>query len=141
MAATESEAMDEARRAAGGGPADTFIARMAERIGARASVTAVFGEPIQRGDLTIVPVARVRWGFGGGEGGGEAGAGEDAPASGYGSGGGGGVSADPIGFVEIGPDGAIFRPIVPPYPSPVFLLAAGLTVAFVVRALARLIRR
>lgn len=129
--------MDEARHAAEGGLGDRFLAGVAERIGARASVTAVFGEPIERGDVTVIPVARVRWGFGGGQGEG----GEAAGATGSGSGGGGGAAADPVGYVEIGPAGAVFRPIVPPYPSPLFLLASGVTAAIVLRALVRLIRR
>jgi uncharacterized spore protein YtfJ len=129
--------MDEARKEAEGGPADSFMERLAERIGARASVTAVFGEPVERGDLTVIPVARVRWGFGGGTGSG----GDEAGSSGEGSGGGGGVAADPVGFVEIGPDGATFRPIVPPYPSLLFLLVSGVTAAIILRALARVIHR
>jgi uncharacterized spore protein YtfJ len=129
--------MDEARKEAEGGAADSFMERLAERVGARASVTAVFGEPIERGDLTVVPVARVRWGFGGGTGSG----GDATGSSGEGSGGGGGVAADPIGFLEIGPDGATFRPIVQPYPSPLFLLVSGVTAAIVLRAVARVIHR
>ena len=129
--------MDEARKEAEGGPADSFMERLAERIGARASVTAVFGQPVERGDLTVIPVARVRWGFGGGTGSG----GDGAGSSGEGSGGGGGVAADPVGFVEIGPDGATFRPIVQPYPSPLFLLVSGVTAAIILRALARVIHR
>jgi hypothetical protein len=137
MSATQSDVMDEARRAAEGGPAERFLEGLADRIGTRASVTAVFGEPIERGDITVIPVARVRWGFGGGQGeGGEAGG-----PTGSGLGGGGGAAADPVGYVEIGPAGATFRPIVPPYPSPVFLLVSGVTAAIVLRALARVIRR
>jgi hypothetical protein len=137
MTVTRAEAMDEARRVAEGGRADRFLDAMAERIGARASVTAVFGEPIERGDVTVIPVARIRWGFGGGQGeGGEAGG-----PTGSGLGGGGGASADPVGYVEIGPAGATFRPIVPPYPSPLFLLSSGIAAAIVLRALARLVRR
>jgi hypothetical protein len=134
---TMQPAMDEARQAAAGGPGARFLEGIAERIGARASVTAVFGEPVERGDITVIPVARVRWGFGGGQGEG----GEAAGPTGRGSGGGGGAAADPVGYVEIGPAGAIFRPIVPPYPSPLFLLAAGITVAIVLPAVGRLIRR
>ena len=129
--------MDEARAAAEGGPLDQFVERIADRIGARAGVSAVFGEPVERGDVTVIPVGRVRWGFGGGSGIAD----EAAGPRGSGSGGGGGVAADPIGFVEIGPTGAVFRPIVQPYPSPLFLLASGITAAIMLRALARLIRR
>ena len=134
---TMQPAMDEARQAAAGGPGERFLEGIAERIGARASVTAVFGEPVERGDITVIPVARIRWGFGGGQGEG----GEAAGPTGSGSGGGGGAAADPVGYVEIGPAGAIFRPIVPPYPSPLFLLAAGITAAIVLPAVGRLIRR
>ena len=52
-----------------------------------------------------------------------------------------GVAADPIGYLEIGSEGAAFRPIREPYPSPAVLIASGLAVALVIRALARLIRR
>jgi len=132
----EQSAAEAARRAGGETPADRLIERLAESIGARAGVQVVFGDPVTQHDMTVIPVARVRWGFGGG--GGSA----DAPASGpaSGSGGGGGVAADPIGYLEIGPEGAAFRPIREPYPSPLFLLASGLAAAVVLRALARLIR-
>ena len=79
----------------------------------------------------------MRWGFGGGEGQG----GEAAGPTGSGLGGGGGAAGDPVGYIEIGPTGAVFRPIVPPYPSPLFLLAAGITAALILRAVGGLIRR
>jgi uncharacterized spore protein YtfJ len=152
-------AMADARRAAESGPIDGFVERMAERIGAKATVKAVFGEPIERDGFTVIPVAKVRWGFGGGAGSGPAGPGFGAGATtglgsesdeataaagvtpGSGSGGGGGMTADPVGYLEIGPDGASFIPITQAMPSPGFLLAAGATAAIVLRALARLIRR
>src|ERR1044071_6413096 len=62
-------AMTEARDAGAAGPIDGFVERMAERVGAKASVGAVFGDPIERNGITIIPVAKVRWGFGGGAGG------------------------------------------------------------------------
>jgi uncharacterized spore protein YtfJ len=147
-------AMEQARKAGGGSSIDGFVERIAERVGGKASVRAVFGDPIERDGLTIIPVARVRWGFGGGAGRGpiavgpgsesdatSIGMGSDASTSGSGSGGGGGVSADPVGYLEIGPNGAVFRPIVSPMPSPGFMLAAGATAALVLRGLARLLRR
>ena len=126
--------VEMAREATEGGPVDRFLERLAERVGGRASVTAVFGEPIERGDLTVVPVARIRWGFGGGSGT----AGPETDASG--SGGGGGVAADAIGYIEIRSGEATFRRIGPPFPSPAFVLASGLTAVIVIRALARLNR-
>jgi len=136
-----SAVMDTARHAGEATPAERLLERLADRIGARASVGAVFGEPIERGDLTIVPVARVRWGFGGGAGNAEPAPGRpgDGGVAG-GGGGGGGAAADPVGYLEIGPDGATFRPIAESYTSPVFLFVAGVTAAIVLRALARLLR-
>ncbi len=61
-------------------------------------------------------------------------------ATSSGSGAGGVAGVHPVGFLEITSSGAVFKPIVDPYPSPVFLLAAGLTAALVIRALARLLR-
>ena len=140
-------AVDAARTAGAGGPMEGFIERIADRVGAKASVGSVFGQPIERDGLTIIPVARVRWGFGGGAGSGPVAVGPGVDNQGppenaaSGTGGGGGVMADPIGYLEIGPEGATFRPITPAMPSPGFLLAAGVTATLVLRGLARLFRR
>lgn len=131
-------AFDDARRAGGGSSIDGFVERIAERVGGKASVRAVFGDPIERDGITVIPVARVRWGFGGGAG---RGPNDEEGLSGAGTGGGGGATADPIGYLEIGPEGAVFKPIVSSMPSPGFLLAAGAGAALVLRGLARLIRR
>lgn len=140
-------AMDEARTAGEGSPIDGFVERLAERIGAKVNVQTVFGEPVERDGITVIPVAKVRWGFGGGAGTGPVAVGpglegDDATTArqGTGQGGGGGATADPIGWLEIGPDGAVFKPIVPAMPSPSFLLAAGATAALVLRGLAKLVR-
>jgi uncharacterized spore protein YtfJ len=137
MTTEQANAMDEVRQAVSSAPAGRLLERLAELFNASAGVQAVFGEPVRQGDLTVIPVARVQWGFGGGEGR------ADGPPSGSasGSGGGGGVAADPIGYLEIGSDGATFRPIREPYPSPLFLISAGLTATIVIRALARVARR
>ena len=147
-------AMDEARKAAGGSSIDGFVERIAERVGASANVRAVFGEPIERDGITVIPVARVRWGFGGGAGrgpiavgpgtdtkGAATAGGVDQGLSGMGTGGGGGATADPVGYLEIGPDGVSFIPIGVPMPSPGFLLAGGAAAAIVLRAISRLVRR
>jgi uncharacterized spore protein YtfJ len=153
-----SAAIEAATRAGAGGPMDDFLARLAEKVGAQANVNAVFGEPIEREGIVVVPVAKVRWGFGGGAGSrpvpaaalagaatdgaaGEPGIDDGAAAAGSGQGGGGGVTADPIGWLEIGPDGAEFKPIVPAMPSPAFMLAATFGASMLIRALARLLRR
>jgi hypothetical protein len=130
------DATEEARRAGAPGAADRLIERLAELVGGQAGAQTVFGEPVRHESLTVIPVARIRWGFGGG--GGRSDVGPAGPASG--SGGGGGVAANAIGYVEIGPQGSTFRSIREPYPSPLFVLASGITTALVIRAIARLFR-
>ena len=91
------------------GSADRFIGTMAEKLGAVARAATVFGEPIERDGITVIPVAKARWGFGGG-----AGQRKDEGAGGKqedGAGGGGGVQVTPVGFIEIKNHEANFRPI------------------------------
>ena len=62
--------------------------------------------------MTVVPVARVRWGFGGGSGMGpdvKTNAEKGAPTS-SGSGAGGAVSVTPIGYLDIRTNGAELGP-------------------------------
>ncbi|MFQ6399167.1 spore germination protein GerW family protein [Nocardia sp. KC 131] len=86
--------------------AATLLERLTDRLGGRASVSAVFGEPVTCEGVTVIPVARVGFGFGGGSGH-EVG----VEKSGGGAGGGGGVDARPLGFIEIANGTARYRPI------------------------------
>lgn len=91
------------------GTADSFISTMAEKLGAVARAATVFGEPVERDGITVIPVAKARWGFGGG-----AGQRKDEGGDGKqedGAGGGGGVQVSPVGFIEIKNTQANFRPI------------------------------
>src|SRR5437868_2400086 len=72
------------------------------------TVRRVFGDPIERGDVTIIPTACLRGGAGGGRG--EGGAG-DSP-SGSGSGGGFGLIAKPAGVYIIEADRVRWQPAV-----------------------------
>jgi len=69
------------------------------------TVKRVFGDPFEKGGVTVVPVARVQGGAGGG--GGEGPAGE-----GQGSGGGFGMSARPVGMFVIRGEEVSWRPAV-----------------------------
>lgn len=109
---SEKRARAEARESIEKGD---FVAELADRIGAAAGVKAVFGEPVERDGVTVIPVAKASWGFGGG-GGGE---GTDE-----GHGGGGGASARPHGFIEIEGGRATYRPIRHPLRSGVLALLA-----------------
>ncbi|OJY53972.1 spore germination protein GerW family protein [Pseudonocardia sp. 73-21] len=77
----------------------------------RETMTAgrVFGEPVVRDGVTVIPVARVSGG--GGAGGGESPAAEDGTA-GSGSGGGFGLGVAPAGVFVLRDDGVTWRPAV-----------------------------
>ncbi len=99
------EATRDAERAA-----TSLLDRIANRLGTYARSDAVFGDPVTQDGITVIPVAKVRWGFGGGAGaGGDDG--KDGEDYGEGGGGGGGVSATPVGYIEISDGRAEFRPI------------------------------
>lgn len=74
-----------------------------DQIKEHANVDTVYGEPIERDGRTIIPVAKIAYGFGGGygsEGRKSEENGEDNDG-GEGGGMGGGVNATPAGVVEI----------------------------------------
>jgi len=66
-----------------------------------AGVKAVYGTPVTAGDVTVVPVAKVAYGFGGGQGTGRVR--PEHGLTGEGSGGGGGFVGKPVGYIEITP--------------------------------------
>jgi uncharacterized spore protein YtfJ len=91
-----------------------FVENVATRLGQSASVKNVYGEPIVKGERTIVPVARVAFGFGGGFG--KKGArlplpeGQKGQPDENGAGGGGGLRACASGVFEITDRGTRFIP-------------------------------
>ena len=120
------------------GGVDMLIERLAAVVGGRADARVVYGEPVQRDDVTVIPVAKVRWGFGGG------GGTSEQAEGGSGSGGGGGLSATPLGYIEIREgsaeykairDAGAFLPMLP-----LVILAGGLSATLVLRGLRRLAR-
>lgn len=116
------------------GSADKFVGTMAEKLGAVARASTVFGEPVARDGVTVIPVARARWGFGGGAGRRKK---DNAGEEEDGAGGGGGVQVTPVGFIEIKNGHAEFHPIR--IHSLPWMIVGGISVAFLVRqALKRL---
>ena len=104
--------------------AKEFIAGIAEKLGATAKAATIFGEPVERDGITVIPVAKSRWGFGGG-----AGRRKDED----GAGGGGGAQVTPVGFIELRNGEARFRPIRT-LPLPL-MIAGGIVTAFLLRRL------
>ena len=80
--------------------ANEMLQRLGESLGSTASVKSVFGDPIQVGEKTVVPVASVTFGFGAGFGSGR-GTDRSIADGREGGGGGGGVRAVPAGALEI----------------------------------------
>jgi uncharacterized spore protein YtfJ len=80
------------------------------------SVRHVYAEPVHHGDTTVIPVAKVVYGFGAGAGRRPAprsgkmasSTAEAAGAEAQGGGGGGGARLTPIGALEVGPHGTRF---------------------------------
>ena len=92
------------------------IEHMVDHIG----VDSVFGQPTKEGDVTVIPVAQVTYGFGygGGYGHGVNGDSEEAevdeaemPGEGAGGGAGAGGRATPRGFIRISADGVSYQSI------------------------------
>ncbi|MDR2986905.1 MAG: hypothetical protein LBV34_18915 [Nocardiopsaceae bacterium] len=131
---TVPEITPEARRQAevsAAGPAAEVLERLAEKLGTKASVSAVFGEPVERTGITIIPVAKVGFGFGAGTGR----ARKQSEVS-QGGGGGGGASAAPVGYIEIKDGQAVYKPIRDPLADVVVPLA-GLIAGFLGPRMAR----
>jgi uncharacterized spore protein YtfJ len=79
-----------------------------ESVLGQANVKAIYGEPISANDKTIIPVAKIMYGFGAGAGTGGVG---EKNTRGEGGGGGGGVRAVPIGVIEVSKQQTRFVPI------------------------------
>ncbi len=133
MMAELTGVMEDARTAAEG-RRERFVEGLATRVGLQAGAQAVFGQPVERGDLTVIPVAKMRWGFGGGTG---RGAASDAG----GEGGGGGVVASPLGFIEIRPGAAVFRRIEDPVAYWPLVLVGSLGAWVLLRGVRGLLKR
>lgn len=98
----QAEQSTEKEAVTGSTSAEGFISGLAEKLGATARAATIFGAPVERDGVTVIPVGKARWGFGGGAGKRQ---GED------GAGGGGGVQVVPVGFIELRDGRAEFRPI------------------------------
>lgn len=79
----------------------------------KASVTAVYGEPVAVGERTIIPVADIKYGFGlgYGEGPSRSDEEEEPPPVGQGGGAGGGIAARPVAVLEVTDEGVEVKPV------------------------------
>lgn len=86
--------------------ANELLERIGQTVGQRAQVSTIFGEPVEREGVTVIPVGKARFGFGGG-----GGSGSSDGDEGSGGGGGGGVAVSPVGYIEVRDRGAEFKRI------------------------------
>ncbi|MBO0361125.1 hypothetical protein J0X19_24415 [Hymenobacter sp. BT186] len=112
--------------------------KLAQQLGASVSAQAIYGPPIEREGVTVIPVAQARYGFGGGGGSGEKQQ-EAGTHAGGGSGGGGGVSLTPVGYIELREGRARFKRI---RSSAVPLVAvSGLVALLLLRSVPKLLSK
>jgi len=109
----------------------SFVERVAERMGMQASAKAVYAEAVEFDGVTVIPVAKVRWGFGGGTG---------RKQRKRGKGAGGGLQAAPLGYIEIKEGQTEFKPIRDPMSLVPLVAMGGLAGWVVLRSLRKLIR-
>lgn len=110
--------------------ADELLQRIGQTVGDKARVSVVFGEPVEREGITVIPVAKSRFAFGGG-----GGAGTRGSQEGSGGGGGGGALVSPVGYIEVHDGSARFKRIS----GPVDLLAVVATAALAALVVRRLV--
>lgn len=104
--------------------------KLAEQLGATAQASHVFGEAVERDGVTVIPVAKARWGLGGGSGR------QGRLGRQEGMGGGGGVVVQPAGYIEIKGGETRFRPIL----DPRMMIGAALAGGFLLLGLVRRLR-
>jgi uncharacterized spore protein YtfJ len=102
---------------------DELLERIGQTVGDKAKVSTVFGDPVEREGITVIPVAKARFGFGGG-----GGSGVREGQEGSGGGGGGGAYVSPVGYIELRAAGAEFKRIRSPMDMLAFVAAASLAV-------------
>jgi uncharacterized spore protein YtfJ len=86
---------------------DDLLAKLAERIGGQLGASTVYGSPVERDGVTVIPVAAARFGIG-------AGSGTDPGKRQEGEGGGAGAMSTPAGYIEIKDGRSRFVPVVHP---------------------------
>ena len=89
-----------------------LVERLLSQLAGTAKSELIFGPRVERADVVVIPVARVRYGLAFGRGGGS---GPKGIGEGDGGGGAGGVTGDPVGFIEVRGGESRFVPIRPAF--------------------------
>ncbi|MGD8243808.1 MAG: spore germination protein GerW family protein [Anaerolineae bacterium] len=116
------------------------LARMREN----ANVNACFGEPVTVEGRTVIPAARIGYGFGMGVGQGPTTEGEEGTMEkmGAGGGGGGGTAASPLAVIEVTSQGTRVEPVIDrQMVAMASMLVGAWSLFWVARALTAIFRR
>jgi uncharacterized spore protein YtfJ len=116
-------------------PTTETVEQVLGRLASTARADTIFGEPVERGDITVIPCSEVAVGLGMGSGSGPVDA--QGNKAGGGSGGGGGASGRPIAVIVISKDRVRVEPVLD---LTKVVLAAFSTGAFLLFWVARLSR-
>ncbi len=107
----------------------TVVDRLADRLGVHSGARTLFADPVEHDGVTVIPVGKVRYGFGGGGGARETGQ--------QGGGGGGFVQMSPVGYIELRKGKTTFRRARTPGTLVQLVLAAGLITLLIMRQRSR----
>ena len=95
-------------------PLNDLMGSTMEKVKAMADVNAIVGDPIQAGEVTIIPISRVSYGFA--SGGSDFASKNQKPDSNnaFGGGSGAGVNIIPIAFLVVRGENVRLLPVMPP---------------------------
>jgi uncharacterized spore protein YtfJ len=113
-----------------------LVEHLAEQL-TSSNVRTVFGDPVDRKGTTVIPVATVRYGFGGGTGRKTA---KDRERGQEGMGGGAGVQVSPVGFIQM-TDGEVKFRRIPRAAGLLRLLGLGLGALLLANGISDVLRR
>ena len=115
-----------------GNTSGSFVERIAEKMSGAANASRIYGEPVERNGVTVIPVSKAVYGFGGGAG---------TKAGEEGSGGGGGMVLTPIGYIEIKEGATKFRTIRDPQTLIKIFAISGVAVLLTARSITKIFRK
>jgi len=115
-----------------GSSSSSFVERIAEKLSSAANATRIYGEPVERSGVTVIPVAKAAYGFGGGAG---------KKTGDEGSGGGGGIALTPIGYIEMKEGTTKFHSIRDPQTLLKIIAISGVVTLLTVRSITSIFLR
>jgi uncharacterized spore protein YtfJ len=114
----------------------SFLDRLADELAGTVNVNAVFGTAVERDGVTVIPVAKARWGMGGGLAPQTPRERESERNAERRLGGGGGAIVKPIGFIVLTEGRAKFRSMRTPMGTAFVAVVAGILGLFGAKAIA-----